>query len=290
SPRCADHAWVHLREIASDLAFASIDANVTSPTEIDVKTERVIAFGLDRDPELLASKVAVRLKVDGTTLTFGLDAPIEAHRKGDAWAAGPKGELDGHKRRGLSGPIRDAFFEPLVFVYGTGDPKATQANREVAHAWARIRWGVDARFPIIADAEFDDALAETHSLVLVGNAEQNRVVRALEPHLPFRATQSAIVATNDQGPVHEWKGADLGVAFIYPNPEHASRYVLVIEGTSPLGTFRAIALPELLPDFMVYGDKIAAARGQILLGNATPLAAGLFNTDWSLGRLNLPQR
>jgi hypothetical protein len=85
----------------------------------------------------------------------------------------------------------------------------------------------------------------------------------------------------------EWRGKDLGVAFVHPNPKHPSRYVVVLEGTSALGTFRAIALPELLPDFIVYDDRIALARGQIVLGTATPLAAGLFRSDWSFGKVDL---
>jgi hypothetical protein len=112
------------------------------------------------------------------------------------------------------------------------------------------------------------------------------VVRELEPELPFKVSGKSIVATLD-GSTKEWKGRDLGVAFIHPNPKHPSRYVVVLEGTSALGTFRSIALPELLPDFMVFDDRIALARGQIVLGNGTPLAAGLFRSDWSLGKVDL---
>jgi hypothetical protein len=45
-----------------------------------------------------------------------------------------------------------------------------------------------------------------------------------------------------------------------------------------------------LPDFIVYDDHIAFARGQIVLGNGTPLAAGLFRSDWSLGKVDLPRQ
>jgi hypothetical protein len=186
--------------------------------------------------------------------------------------------------------MRDAFFEPLVFVYGTADPAQTRANRDTARAWARIKWGVDIHYPMIADTELDESTAETHSLVLVGNAESNRIVRDLEAQLPFKVTPGSIVATNEGSPAKEWKGKDLGVAFIYPNPKHPSRYVLVLEGTSALGTFRSIALPELLPDYMVFDDRIALARGQIVLGNGVPLAAGLFRSDWSLGKVELPRQ
>jgi predicted esterase len=299
SPRYVDDAWVHLLETSPGLEFASVDAKVVEAGLLEMTTQGVEAFALDRDPELMPPSASVRVRVDGTTLTFEPSAPITAYKSGSAWKAGARPapsdpaagtRLTKHAR--LSGPIRDVFFEPLIFVYGTLDPAQTRANRETARAWARIRWGMDARYPIVADTELDDRLAESHSLVLVGNSSSNRVLRELEPELPFKATPEGIVATSDGLTLKEWKGKDLGVAFVYPNPKHRARYLLVIEGTSALGTFRSIALPELLPDFVVFDDKIAPARGQLILGYATPLAGGLFRQDWSLSKadLALPSR
>jgi len=291
SPRYGDNAWVHLREISTDLEFSTIDANIVDPTEIQATTHGVEAFALDREPELVSSSAPTRVTINGVPLVFAPDAPIAAYRaENGAWKPGLKAVAPGHKRAGLSGPIRDAFFEPLVFVYGTSDPAQTRANRETARAWARIRWGVDIRYPLIADIELDESTAETHSLVLVGNAESNRVVRALEPELPFRIAGRSILAVDGTSTVKEWKGKDLGVAFIYPNPKHPTRYVVVLEGTSALGTFRAIALPELLPDFMVFDDRIALARGQISLLSAAPVAGGLFRSDWSFGKVDLSRQ
>ena len=58
--------------------------------------------------------------------------------------------------------------------------------------------------------------------------------------------------------------------------------MLVIEGTTPLGTLRSTSLPEFLPDWIVYDRAIAPSKGGILLGPGTAKAAGLFETDWSL--------
>lgn len=299
SPRYVDDAWVHLVELSPGLEFAVVDAKIVEAGSVEMTTQGVEAFALDRDPELMPSSTPTRVRVDGTSLVFEPSAPLAAFKSAGVWRAGAKPTSEpqansrkgGAKRAGLSGPIRDVFFEPLVFVYGTLDPAQTRANRETARAWAKVRWGVDARYPVVADTEVDDQLAETHSLVLVGNSDSNRALRELEPELPFKVTSSSIVAVSDGG-IKEWKGKDLGVAFVYPNPRHPARYLLVIEGTTALGTFRSIALPELLPDFIVFDDKIAPARGQIILGAATPLAAGLFRPDWTLSKtdLNVPNR
>ena len=195
SPRYLDNAWVHLREIATDLEFSTIDASIVDKSEIEVATRGVEAFALDRDPELVSSTAPTRVKIDGAPLEFAPEVPIAAYRSdGGAWKAGLKAPAPGTKRAGLSGPMRDAFFEPLVFVYGTADPAQTRANRETARAWARIKWGVDVRYPLVTDAELDESTAETHSLVLVGNADSNRVVRDLEPRLPFKVGAGSITA------------------------------------------------------------------------------------------------
>jgi predicted esterase len=283
SLRYPDNAWVHLRDISGDVAFASIDASIVDPTQITVSTERVEAFSLDRDSELVSATAPTRVTVDGTLLTFDPAQPIAAYRSSGTWIAGTKPETTGlSKRAGLAGPMRDIFFEPIVFVYGTLDPAQTRANRDVARAWARIKWGVDIRYPIISDREYEESIGEDHALVLVGNSDSNSVVQSLESSLPFRVSGKSILLANEGGTLKEWKGKDLGVAFIYPNPKHPARYVLVLEGTSAWGTFRSIALPELIPDYMVFDPRIAGARGQVVLGGAPTLAAGFFRKDWTL--------
>jgi predicted esterase len=288
SLRYPDNAWVHLRDIGGDVAFATIDANVVDPTQITVSTERVEAFALDRDSELVSNTAPTHVTVDGVLLTFEPGVPIAAYRASGTWVAGTKPESTGiQKRAGLSGPMRDAFFEPLAFVYGTQDPAQTRANRDTARAWARIKWGVDIRYPVLPDREYEDDLGEEHSLVLIGNSESNQVVRDLESSLPFRVSGKSITLVNEAGTVKEWKGKEVGVAFIYPNPKHPSRYVLVLAGTSAMGTFRAIALPELIPDYMVFDARIAGARGQVVLGGAPTLAGGFFRRDWTLAKSDL---
>ena len=42
------------------------------------------------------------------------------------------------------------------------------------------------------------------------------------------------------------------------------------------------ALPDLLPDFIVWDEAIAPSRGQILLGAGSARAGGFFGMEWSL--------
>jgi hypothetical protein len=43
-----------------------------------------------------------------------------------------------------------------------------------------------------------------------------------------------------------------------------------------------MSLPSLLPDFIVYDDGLAPARGQQLLSGGVARAGGFFDNDWAL--------
>ncbi len=277
--RWADAAWAHVRGLAAQLAFGEVRARVVGRGRIEATSEGLTALAFDRDPALLDAAGPTEVRVDGQRLKFAAREPIELHRAGSIWERGaaPRAAADLAKRAGLAGPIRDVFLEPLVFVVGTDDPAQTRANLETARAWARVRAGVDVDYPIVRDVDLDDATAASHALVLVGNARSNRVLRALEPRLPFRVVGDAVVAGE-----RAWRGDRVGVAFVHPNPDHPDRYVLVIEGTTPLGTYQAAALPDLLPDWMVYDADVAPARGGVILAPGKARAAGMFDATWHL--------
>jgi poly(3-hydroxybutyrate) depolymerase len=293
--RYGDSAWVHVDELAHPDAWGEVVARARGHRDgagsIDVSTHGVAVLALDRDAKLVGEgDVPVTVNVDGTALAFAGDEALVMHRDEalarGAWQKG-KGDRTGpHKHGAMTGPIRDAFHEPLLFVYGASDPGQARANEEVAHAWAKIRPGVHVKYPIVSDTEFfahGESLANEHALFLVGNARSNRVVAALESHFPLRIEGDAVVL--DRGPSGaaptSFRGTELGAAFIRPNPMRTDRYVVVVEGVDPLGTWRSLSLPDLLPDFVVYDAAVAPSRGQILLSSGAVRAGGFFENDWS---------
>ncbi len=281
-PRFGDDAWVHVERMSGVAEWGTIDAKVESKSKIVVQTQGIGAFRLDRDPALVDGG-PVEIVVDGQKLSFAAGAALVAHRAdgaGATWTAGPPSSAgdDGPRKEGrITGPIRDVWFDPLTIVYGADDPAQTQANLEVARALATIRWGVDVRYPIVKDSEVDPDAATTTATILVGNARSNRIVRALEAELPVRVdvTNGSIVFGGKT-----FTGPELGAAFVVPHPRAKDQYLLVVEGVDALGTFRALSLPDLLPDFVIWDARLAPARGQVLLGFGEVLAAGYFDTRW----------
>jgi predicted esterase len=278
--RDGDDAWAHVVELATADGWGELEGDLTSRTSVTLKTTGIAALRLDRDASLLDPAARTTVTIDGARVAFEASEPIDLHREGATWTKGQPHHDGVYKHGEVTGPIRDAFHAPLLFVYGADDPGQTRANEEVARAWAQIRYGTTVKYPVISDAEFfarGEPLANDHALFLVGNARSNRVVRALEPELPIAIDGDAVTIGGKR-----ITGNQLGAAFVRPNPKRADRYVVVVEGVDALGTWRSLSLPDLIPDFVVWDDQVAPSRGQVLLGAGMLRAAGFFTNDWAL--------
>jgi poly(3-hydroxybutyrate) depolymerase len=214
--------------------------------------------------------------VDGTALKFDESEPLVAHKEGASWLKGAR-EVTGPAKRGRTlGPFRDIFHDALTFVVGTRDPNFTQVNADIARFFARYKPGTDVDYAVVND---DDAsiLDQDRSLFLLGNAKSNRVLEALEASLPIRVRDGQVFVGTKA-----FSGTQLGVAFTFPHPKFPTRMISVIEAPTPEGIFRAMSLPDLVPDFLVYDQSLARTQGQTVLGPGSALAAGFFDSDWKL--------
>jgi len=249
----------------------------------------VADLALDRDAERIDDAAPVRVSIDQSKLVFQPGEAVEAHRDAGAegWRAGPTPHDGAYKHGAVTGPMRDVLNGSVLFVWGASDPAQARANEETARGWARVRWGVHVDFPVMSDTEFyarGEALANEHALFLVGNARSNRAVRELEPSFPIRIEGDDVVMASRHIAPKEGTAArsQLGAAFIRPNPRKLDRYVVVVEGVGPLGTWRSLSLPDMLPDFVVFDEDVAPARGGLLLGGGSVRAGGVFTNDWAL--------
>jgi len=280
--RDADDGWVHVDELLAPDAWGELHAKADGRGRLTVTTSGIAALHFDREAELGTGRGVVAIHIDGTRVVFQAGEDLVVHRDAvsAAWLPGSPKHEGLWKHGALTGPIRDSFHEPLLFVYGASDPSETRANEEVARQWAAIRWGVTVEYPVMSDVEFlarKEPLANDRALFLVGSSRSNQVVRALDSRLPIHVDGDAIVMGGAR-----YTGRELGAAFIRPNPERPDRYVVVVMGTSALGTWRSLSLPDLIPDFVVYDAGVASARGQMILGSATVRAAGFFTNAWAL--------
>jgi hypothetical protein len=138
----------------------------------------------------------------------------------------------------------------------------------------------------VSDEEFlkrGESLANDRALFLIGSADDNRVTAELASSanvaadFPVRVSGAEVLVGDER--IRE---PDLGTVSIRPNPRRPDRYVVVVAGTTPLGTWYSTYLPDLLPDYLVFGREVARSRGQILLGRGEVRAGGFFDGDWRL--------
>jgi predicted esterase len=288
STRWADDAWVHVRELATSDAWGEVNARIDANNAIAASTRGVTGLALDRDSARIDDAAPVAVAIDGRKLVFQAGEPIELHKEGADWRAGPAVHDGPFKHGTVTGPIRDVFHEPILFVWGASDPAQSRANEEVAQGWAHVRAGVRVDYPVMSDADFyahGQSIANERALFLVGNAASNRLVRELEPSFPIRIAGSQVIVGDQHyegSPSGDASLSQLGVAFIRPNPRRPDRYVVVVEGVGPLGTWRSLSLPDILPDFVVFDQDVAPASGQLILGGGKVRAGGSFGTGWSV--------
>lgn len=282
STRWRTSAWVAIDELANVASWGEVDARARPSTKsITATTRGVSQLTFARDEQLFGSS-AVAVTIDGQHLAFDPNEPLVMGRETSSargtWHKGAQSHPGAFKHGSVTGPIRDVFSEPLLFVYGDGDE--ARANEQVARAFAKVRWGVRVAYPIMSDTEFfaqHMPLANERALFLVGR--DNRVLSALQATgaFPIRVEAGAVTVASQR-----FTGRELGAAFIHPNPARPDRYVVVVAGADVPGTLRAMSLPDLLPDFVVWDASLTPSRGHVLLGSGELRAAGLFTKDWAL--------
>ena len=282
--RWSTSAWVAIDELAGESGWGEVDARAHSKTRsITATTSGVSQVTFARDAQLFGTST-VTVTLDGQRFAFEEgEALVLAREPGGAraassWRKGALAHAGLYKHGAVTGPIRDVFAEPILFVYGDGDE--VRANEQVARAFAKIRPGVQVSYPVMSDTEFfakGEALANDRALFLVGR--DNRVLGALEraAPLPIHVEAGGVMVGRER-----LTGKELGAAFIRPNPMRPDRYVVVVAGADVPGTLRAMSLPDLLPDFVVWDEGVAPSRGQVLLGTGSLRAGGLFTKDWAL--------
>lgn len=278
--RWGTSAWVTVDELAAPGTWADVDARVRDKTHVTLTTSGAAALTLARDEQLLDPRAPIEVAIDGQRVAFDEGEALVLDREGARWQKGAPTSTALRKRGRIEGPLRDVFHEPIVFVYAAEGDEA-RANEHVARALAKVRPGVKVSYPIVSDVEFlakNEPLANDKALFLVGRT--NKVLAALEAAsapFPIRIEAGAVTVGAER-----ITGRELGAAFIRPNPLRPDRYVAVLAGADVPGTLRALSLPDLLPDFIVWDEAIAPSRGQILLGAGSARAAGFFGMDWSL--------
>lgn len=268
--------WVRVDQRLAPDGFAHVDARITDGV-ISATIDGAQAVTFSPSPPLVAEGAPVVVRVGEQTIEG--TGPLTIERDGDSWRPATRTyPLEGARRPGLDGPIREVFSEPLTFVIGTQDPQHTFVNRLVARHWAHPKgWIVD--YPIVDDVDVTDAMIHGSVLVLIGPPSSNSILARIADRLPIRVTNDAVLVGEE---AH--RGDQVGTVFVAPSPLDPDRTVLVIAGPRPLGTLQSTSLPDILPDYVVFDERVAPARDRWACGGTgcQYRAHGFFDMQWRL--------
>ncbi|HEY7120528.1 MAG TPA: prolyl oligopeptidase family serine peptidase [Tepidisphaeraceae bacterium] len=279
--------WVSVEGLAKHWERARIEASITGPDAVDVKTTNVTALLVDIPATAgrFAPDSPVNVTIDGAKLQAKANAQKGLHalfeRKPTGWTSAEPGTAHSElkKRPGLQGPIDDAFMEPFLIVKPTGkalnDKVGKWAAAEADHAILHWHKQFRGEARVKNDTDLTDADVRDYNLILFGDPSSNATLAKIADKLPIRWTgQSITVGEKTFDAAHHVP------ALIYPNPLNPQRYVVLNSGF----TFRELdylnnarQTPKLADYAVIDIDAPVTARapGKIVLG-------GFFDEEWKV--------
>jgi hypothetical protein len=258
----------------------AVSANCGWVTVLQQSMPRMVSK-VSGDPQSIKTENVRALRIERPLPTFRIDGQSFAGvkkgstlvRTGDRWAIG---ELPANSRRaGFSGPLKEAFRDRFVLVYGTsGDATENEWSRDKARFDAEnFYYRGNGSVEVVSDDEFLKGDFSGRNVTVYGNASTNRAWSQLLAKAPIQVARGSVKVG-----ARTLTGEGLATAFVYPS---GNRLVAAIGGAGPLGMRLTDRLPVFgsgtaFPDWMILGPKAADQGTKGILG------AGFFGPDWSL--------
>ena len=282
--RWGTNYWLAIERFEDDAQFGQLDGSFKGD-RIQVATRNVGAFSiLGRELGERAQKPQTFV-IDGRNLGEHVVGPGGAlhlaRGGGQGWSVTPTVDRAAYaKRPGLEGPIGDAWYGPLIVVYGTQVPAELEVNRLTAERLSMHAPWIDLRVPVLADVAVTEADLVGRSVVLVGRPATNLLTARAAPALEAAGIRFTDHALEVDG--RHFEGPEVGISVIRPSPFDPNRYLVLHAGLGPDGTLSARYLPELSPDYLVYDSRMRAVFGDRILGPREALMGGFFDSHWAL--------
>jgi len=264
------YGWLTIAEFQTYGPFATVKA-VWDPAVRTVTLNEVsnaTRLQLDTKELLKGAPGEISVTLRGKTLRLSPDAEgmVNVNLSGGKLAASGKTPAAPFKRKGLEGPLYDAFCDRVILVYGTRE------GGNLSEAVKMSYWGplADLHFIIKPDTAVTEQDIRDSHLVLFGDEKTNLLIGRINANYPIRFEGERIVAGKESFP-------RAGTAFkcVFPNPLNPSRLALVnySDEWKYGGEFGFVGF-KCLPDYIIY------SRGSDRPWGAPVLKAGFFDKQW----------
>jgi hypothetical protein len=225
--------WAHLDTIEGSAAPARIEAELRDDGVLRVQIVNADRFHLDLAKPLVGARKEVAVAINGGE---AIKAPagkvVYFARTGGKWAVSAKRYPPGLvKKHGLSGPVMDLFMgEPVLMVYGTlKSTDKARGQKMIDDAVTRLFGPPDgggvlhSGFERKADKDVSQDDISEKNLVLFGTPQTNQVLKKIANKLPVRFLEDGVEIAGKS-----YRGRDVGLVMVYPNPLNPERYVLLL--------------------------------------------------------------
>lgn len=222
--------WLRINRLENPLEVGKVTASINDDGSIDVAAEKIGGFEILVDQLVYRKDKPLTVRTNNQISFSGL--PSSGRIQIDLDGRATLEPATTYKNSTIEGPISHAFAGPFLLIEGSQGSKEDQAAVEslaqrIRESWMK-NYGVACPGKKDRDISPDD-LKNKH-LVLLGNAETNSIIKEISLKIPFRIEREYISLGNQS-----YRGSVLGMAFVYPNPLNAEKYVVIATANSSEG-------------------------------------------------------
>ncbi|MBM3498337.1 MAG: hypothetical protein FJX74_06665, partial [Armatimonadetes bacterium] len=228
--------WAAIDRFDLQGAVGRLDAHVAE-SAVHAFAHNVTAFTLTLPDTSLASLPEVQVLVDGALCHAGPPTEVSLElREGPAGAAWQvvRGEAPPlRKRRGLEGPIGEAFLAPFVVAWGTVGSAASVRQGQVEAEDFAAEWNAfNVHYEAVRAVPEDKLSPDDHrtrNLILFGTLDSSAVLRRIAAacELPVRVLDDGVLVRDPANGDRLYRGAKYGAYWVYPNPLSGFRTLVV---------------------------------------------------------------
>lgn len=220
--------WLRIDGIEKPLAYALVDARKTATNKFSISTRNLTSLTL-LFKEPFVRPGSVRVNIDGVRITAEWNGgELSFVKQNSVWFEGRESGL--RKKKGLEGPIEDAFLSRFLVVYGTTSPSPLE-RWAVRHEALDLNQQWQKRFlgplRLKADSELTPEDIQDSNLILYGGPHANSITAQVMLKLPIRMQGKKVCLGN-----RLFEGDDVGLKMCYPNPLNPEKYVVIFAGTT----------------------------------------------------------
>ena len=290
--------WIRINELRNIYQDGKITAKIEiekNQTYFHIDAQNIGGFTVFLDSTFIQPGLVIFV-INGKEkkIEFKKNCEIKFYHKNNDFIIVKTEQVENKKTKNLYGPIKQAYFEPFILVYGTiGDSIDTENNLHQARLQSYTWWiRANGYAEIVPDTEVTEEQIKNFNLILFGNSETNGLIKRINNKLPinFKKDYKSIggmIQNIDPNEVYIsfngkiLKNHNLCLMEIYPNPLNPEKFVLLYSATTKkaqkyLNLFPVIYSGSGLPDFIIWNES--AER----YGWAGIMAAGFFDKKWKI--------